>query len=341
MTMGVNDLPAPTPTNGPSAHDLVIADITQRKQFGLDKYGTTLQPGNGRDSLKDAYEEVLDHACYLRNALAEREQANHADADLEAKMHAVEAVRPMVALIAHTKIDRAVLSPEGALRVGNGDRMRLERGVTDPDHLAEFAGRACYQSFGKPNPATARNAAYLAHIQAEEHESVLEHGTATFYLAGVSRALTHELIRHRHLSYSQLSQRFVDEKNAAIVVPPALRGDTDALRILARAQVAAQEAYTDLVTHLTETKGLDRKPAREAARAVLPNMTETRIVVSGNHRAWRDVLARRCTAAADAEIREVGIAILKLLKDVAPATYQDFQLDSSGGITVAVKTASS
>ena len=75
--------------------------------------------------------------------------------------------------------------------------------------LAEFAGRACYQSWHKPNPATATNAGYLAHILEVGHLSVLEHGTATFYLTGVSRSFTHELVRHRHFSYSQLSQRYV------------------------------------------------------------------------------------------------------------------------------------
>src|SRR5262245_62842939 len=75
--------------------------------------------------------------------------------------------------------------------------------------LAEFAGRACYQSWSKPNPATATNATYLAHILEVGHLSVLEHGTATFYLTGVSRSLSHEFVRHRHFSYSQLSQRYV------------------------------------------------------------------------------------------------------------------------------------
>src|SRR3712207_7558756 len=73
--------------------------------------------------------------------------------------------------------------------------------------LAEFAGRACYQSWDKPNPATATNAGYLRHILEVGHLSVLEHGTVTMYLTGVSRSLTHELIRHRHFSFSQLSQR--------------------------------------------------------------------------------------------------------------------------------------
>ena len=90
------------------------------------------------------------------------------------------------------------------------------------EHIAEFAGRACYQSFDKPNPLTARNWDYLENIISLGHESVLEHNPVTFYITGVSRAFTHELIRHRLLSYSQQSQRYVDESEANIVIPPAI-----------------------------------------------------------------------------------------------------------------------
>ena len=75
--------------------------------------------------------------------------------------------------------------------------------------LVEFAGRACYQSWSKPNPKTATNAAYLRHIIDVGHFSVLEHASVSFYITGISRSATHELIRHRHFSYSQLSQRYV------------------------------------------------------------------------------------------------------------------------------------
>ncbi|NKZ86521.1 FAD-dependent thymidylate synthase [Rhodococcus hoagii] len=96
--------------------------------------------------------------------------------------------------------------------------------VTDTDDggsaIAEAAGRGCYESWNRPNPRTATNADYLRHILEVGHGSVLEHGSATFYLTGLSRALTHELIRHRHLSYSQKSQRFVNEADGQFVMPP-------------------------------------------------------------------------------------------------------------------------
>lgn len=187
------------------------------------------------------------------------------------------------------------------------------------DDLAEFAGRSCYQSFRKPNPATRDNRDYLANILRQGHESVLEHASVTFYIEGVSRALTHELIRHRHLSYSQLSQRFVDEGRRIIVIPPALRG-TLAQDIL---RLDADRAF-DVYEGLVKTSDLPRKQAREAARAVLPNCCETKIVVTGNLRAWRDVIAKRYDEAADAEIREVAGMILDHLLELAPGSFQDF-----------------
>jgi len=91
--------------------------------------------------------------------------------------------------------------------------------------LVEFAGRACYQSWSKPNPRTATNASYLRHLLDVGHLSVLEHASVSFYITGISRSCTHELIRHRHFSYSQLSQRFVPERDANVIAPPAVAGD--------------------------------------------------------------------------------------------------------------------
>src|SRR3954465_13830213 len=93
--------------------------------------------------------------------------------------------------------------------------------------LAECAGRACYQSWGKPNPATATNAGYLRHILEVGHLSVLEHGSVSFYLSGVSRSLTPERVRPRHFSYSQLSQRYVPERDAAMVEPAVIAEDPE------------------------------------------------------------------------------------------------------------------
>ncbi len=198
--------------------------------------------------------------------------------------------------------------------------------------LVEFAGRACYQSWSKPNPRTATNAGYLKHIIDVGHFSVLEHASVSFYITGISRSCTHELIRHRHFSYSQLSQRYVPEDDAQVVIPPGLEDDLELQQIVLDAADASRAAYLELLARL-EAKLEDqpnavlrRKQARQAARAVLPNDTETRIVVTGNYRAWRHFIAMRASEHADVEIRRLAIACLRELTDAAPAVFADFEI---------------
>ena len=200
--------------------------------------------------------------------------------------------------------------------------------------LAEFAGRACYQSWRKPNPATATNAGYLAHILESQHLSVLEHGTVTVYFTGVSRSFTHELVRHRHFSYSQLSQRYVPERDAAMVEPAAIAEDAELHKRFVEASEASLRAYNELLAGLerrfadVENPTLRRKQARQAARAVLPNATETRIVVTGNYRAWRHFVGMRATEGADVEIRELAVECLRQLQRVAPNVFADFTIST-------------
>jgi len=200
--------------------------------------------------------------------------------------------------------------------------------------LAEFAGRACYQSWNKPNPSTATNAGYLRHILEVGHLSVLEHGSVTFYFTGVSRSFTHELIRHRHFSYSQLSQRYVPEREAAMVEPEVIAEDPELHKKFLEATEASVRAYNELLEGLESrfadvaNATLRRKQARQAARAVLPNATETRIVVTGNYRAWRHFIAMRATEHADVEIREIAVACLRELQRVAPNVFADFTISA-------------
>ncbi len=198
--------------------------------------------------------------------------------------------------------------------------------------LAEFAGRACYQSWSKPNPATATNAGYLRHILEVGHLSVLEHGTATLYLRGVSRSLTHELVRHRHFSYSQLSQRYVPEGDAEMVEPDVIAADPALHAKFVAATEASLRAYRELLAGLEQSlvdapeATLRRKQARQAARSVLPNATETRIVVTGNYRAWRHFIAMRASEHADVEIRALAVACLREMQRVAPNVFADFSV---------------
>jgi len=202
---------------------------------------------------------------------------------------------------------------------------------TDGERLAEFAGRLCYMS--QHNPASRSTRDYLENIKKQGHGSVLEHANYSLLLEGISRSLTHELVRHRAgFAYSQLSQRYVDESEACFVVPPAIAGD-DALEGAWRAQIdAAQSAYVALVGQLMERyswvadKIHRRKMAREAARGVLPNSTETKIVVTGNARAWRTMLELRSSEGAELEIRRLAVAVLRVLQQEAPGFFSDFEI---------------
>lgn len=180
------------------------------------------------------------------------------------------------------------------------------------EQLIEFAGRNCYQSWH--NPAGKTNAEYIRNILEHGHGSVLEHASATFFITGVSRSLSHELIRHRHLSFSELSQRFVNVGDAPFIVPPALEGE--------RIEKKYPECYEDLVQYL-EAKGLTRKQVREAARCCLPNGLETKLVVTGNFRAWRGVIESRGSEHADAEIRRLAVRIAQILAERFPAVFGD------------------
>ncbi|QDQ97654.1 FAD-dependent thymidylate synthase [Tomitella fengzijianii] len=200
--------------------------------------------------------------------------------------------------------------------------------------LAEFAGRACYETWDKPNPRTATNAGYLRHILEVGHLSVFEHASAGFYITGLSRSCTHELIRHRHFSFSQLSQRYVPEHDSNVVPPPAIRDDPDLEAVFLRATEASRAAYAELLDALEERFAdvpnaiLRRKQARQAARSVLPNATETRLVVTGNLRSWRHFIAMRATEHADVEMRQLAIECLRRLTEMAPTVFGDFDIST-------------
>ncbi|MGY1436666.1 FAD-dependent thymidylate synthase [Streptomyces reniochalinae] len=196
------------------------------------------------------------------------------------------------------------------------------QGAKSADALAEAAGRICYKSFHRPNPKTAANADYLANILRQGHYSVLEHSSVSFLVRGVSRALLAELTRHRHLSFSVVSQRYVNYAETEPVIPPALADKPNATRAVEGAYEDALAMYEVLTERLTAA-GLKRKEAREAARCVLPNAAPVDMVVTGNLRAWRDVLGKRHHVAADKEIREFAGLILGHLRAVAPNSVQD------------------
>jgi len=215
---------------------------------------------------------------------------------------------------------------------------------TDGERLAEFAGRLCYMS--QHNPAKRQTRDYLENIKKQGHGSVLEHANYSILLEGVSRSLTHELVRHRAgFAYSQLSQRYVDESEANFVVPPAIVGDESLMKTWQTQVEAAQAVYVGLVSELMERYSWvadrvhRRKMAREAARAVLPNATETKVVVTANARAWRTMLELRSSEGAELEIRRMAVAALRMLQAEAPGFFSDFEVYVAGDRREAARLA--
>jgi thymidylate synthase (FAD) len=219
------------------------------------------------------------------------------------------------------------------------DRFLTDHGVstwqTDTEvageKLAEVAGRLCYLSFAKPRPGG--NQVYLGHILEVGHGSVLEHAVWNFVFTGISRSLTHELVRHRTgMGYSQLSQRYVDESIAEYVEPDCIAADPEMHALWLDAISHAHQAYMKLVEKLADhfkdesDKTLRRKLARQAARSVLPNATETKIFVSANARALRHFIEQRGSRHAEIEIRKLAIQVLKIMQIEAPNVFNDYQL---------------
>ena len=220
-----------------------------------------------------------------------------------------------------------------------------ERGA---ERLTELAGRVCYMSFGAKQGRKS-NAQYMDNIIGSGHGSVLEHGVWNFIIAGVSRSFTHELIRHRAgWGYSQLSQRYVDESTADFVEPDVIAQDPAAHDLWSRSITASHQAYRELVDRLGEvvdesypgmSKTAKRKMARQAARSVLPNATETKIFVSANARALRHFIELRGGPAAEPEIRKVAVKLLRIMRQEAPNIFKDFDEVALEDGTTGVQTA--
>jgi thymidylate synthase (FAD) len=204
------------------------------------------------------------------------------------------------------------------------DEDRSFSDVEDTDDLGEQAGRLCYLSWERPNPKTATNEGYLKNIIDQGHFSVLEHSSVTFYIDGVSRSLLTELERHRHFSYSVVSQRYVSAHEFGVVSPPLF--NEDLTEMLNSEYQRALRSYDYAVEVLME-KGYSRKEARGAARAFLPEATETRILLTGNLRAFREFIPKRESPGADAEIRELASKIRTSLLEISPNSFQDFKED--------------
>ncbi len=248
---------------------------------------------------------------------------------------------PHVYLIGRQQVDKNMLS---AFLDDEGLHFETDTDVP-AEVLAESAGRTCYMSFGKGRKT---NAEYLDRIVSSHHGSVLEHAVWNFLVTGISRSLTHELIRHRAgFGYSQLSQRYVDESEARYVVPPFYREHPELYERWKKAVESAHKAYIDLADatepyvekdHPELTRTDRRKIVRQSARSVLPNACETKIFISANARALRHFFEMRGSAHADTEIRELAIAMFRIMKEESPNIFADLEIVLEDGIeTIFVK----
>jgi len=205
--------------------------------------------------------------------------------------------------------------------------------ATQAEEVIEFSGRICYMSFGEQQSPKS-NHDYIKHLIDQTHESVLEHAAWTFLLTGVSRAFTHQMVRHRvGFSFSQLSQQYHDETAAKFVIPTEVRANEAAMRRWLQLIAELQQGYRSITKELSGgDKRWDalskevRRSIRSATRSILPNATETKIVFSANGRALRHFLDVRGGIIGDLEMRKVSALIYSRLEREAPALLCDFEM---------------
>jgi thymidylate synthase (FAD) len=181
------------------------------------------------------------------------------------------------------------------------------------EKLIEEAGRTCYLSLDKINDDTEKN--FIKSSIKRGHLSIIEHPTATFRIRGASRSFTHQIVRHRLASFSQQSQRYVDESDFNCIMPPSIVKDSEASEIYSEFIYNAKKTYMVL-----REKGIKK----EDARFVLPNAMESEIVLSANFRELRLIFSLRLKKSAQWEIRRVCYSMLRLMQEKAPSVFGDF-----------------
>ena len=188
---------------------------------------------------------------------------------------------------------------------------RYLRGGGTPEELLEHAGRICYQSESRGEPGR-----FIRARVSEGHESIIEHANASFEINGISRACSHQLVRHRLASYSQESQRYVDMSEPEWALPPAVLASDGAMAVWETFSEEVKRAYRAL---------RDLGMRKEDARFVLPNAAATRIIVTMNFRELLHFFRIRISGPAQWEIREVGVRMLELVYPHAPGVFGDFR----------------
>jgi thymidylate synthase (FAD) len=184
---------------------------------------------------------------------------------------------------------------------------RYLRGSGAPEELLEHAGRVCYRSESQGDAGR-----FIRQRIREGHESIIEHANATFEISGISRAASHQLVRHRLASYSQESQRYVDMSDPEWVIPPDVAADSEALSIWEASLSQTQEAYQQL-----RALGI----RKEDARFLLPNAVATRLVMTANFRELLHLFRTRISPHAQWEICQVAIRMLEAVYERAPNVF--------------------
>jgi len=197
----------------------------------------------------------------------------------------------------------------------------------DAEKLIETVGRVAYQSFDKQTEGSEKK--FIKMLIKRGHESVLEHAHATVRIKGVSRALTHQLVRHRLCSFTQKSQRWVSESDFNYVIPNSIRSNSETYTVYISLMNTIRDTYDALVNFFGIPK--------EDARFILPNATNTEIVITANFREWRYILKLRGARSAQWEIRRLAIKILELLKEHAPTVFGDLVVNKEKEV-IEVKT---
>lgn len=204
----------------------------------------------------------------------------------------------------------------------------LVRSTTDPEHVIAAAARLCYaeETAALLESAPTGDARMVRMLKKVGHMSPIEHASFTFYVEGVSRAMTHQLVRHRLASYSQRSQRYVSHKGFDYVVPPALEGRTVTVDGQNREAAAyfreTMEEVAERYARLIEALGDEGETSNQDARYVLPNACETKIFVTMNARELLHFFEERLCLRAQWEIRGVAERMLELARQRCPAVFE-------------------
>lgn len=263
--------------------------------------------------------------------------ALHAPEVLHTRTGTPYLARPGVLVLAQTSFDPTALSPFVEAFPGLASVLEDPVSLAAGAGLCKTAGQLCYMSFGARRTANADAARYFANILRSGHGSVLEHACYTLLVYGISRSVTHEIVRHRAgFAFSQVSQRYVTAQVLRFVERPEFQSDPELhaafeqridrvsaeYRRLQEALSALQRAGADRLAAEAATDR--RKRIQQAARALLPNEAEAPMIVTGNVRAWRHFIEMRASEHADIEIRGLAHTVLVCLRELEPLLFSDY-----------------